>query len=67
MEDQPNAEVGGSVERAGLSGSHCLVCRPGGERSFTQVLTFGVCLVFYIEEFTFFVITVDKTFLHKLQ
>lgn len=52
VEDQPNPEVGGSVERAGLSGSHCLICRPGGERPFPQVLTFGICLLFYIEDFT---------------
>lgn len=41
-EDQPDPEVGGSVEGAGLFGSHCLVCRPGGERPFPQVLTLGI-------------------------
>lgn len=52
VEDQPNPEVGGGVERAGLSRSHCLVCRPGGERPFPQVLTFGICLPFHTDDVT---------------
>lgn len=51
MEDQPNPEVGGSVERAGLSGSHRFFFRPRGKRPFPQVITFGDRL-FHIGDFT---------------
>lgn len=42
-EDQSDPEVGGGLEGAGLSGPRCLVCCPGGKRSFPQVLSVGVC------------------------
>lgn len=44
-EDQPDPEVGGSMEGAGLPGSHCFLCCPGGERPFPQVLAFGIWLL----------------------
>lgn len=46
VENQPNPEVGGSVEGAGLSSSHCLVRCQGGERPFPQILTFGIFTCF---------------------
>lgn len=38
LEDEPHAEVGGSVEGARLSGTHSLLCRQRGERSLAEVL-----------------------------
>lgn len=48
-EDQPDPEVGGGVEGAGLFGSHCLLRRPGRERTFPQVLAFGIPLLLSLD------------------
>lgn len=48
VEDQSDTKVGRSMERTRLPGSHCLVCHPRGERTLPQVLTFGICLIFYM-------------------
>lgn len=43
VEDPPDPEVGGCVEGTGLSGSWSLLCSPGGEWPFPQVLPVGEC------------------------
>ena len=41
LENQSDIEVGGCVERTGLSGSYSILRCPGGEWSLSQVLTLG--------------------------
>lgn len=43
LEDEPHVEVGGSVEGARLSGTHCLLRCQRGKRSLAQVLPLCMC------------------------
>lgn len=40
-DDQPHVEVGGCMERAGLPGSQCFLCRARRERTLAEICPLG--------------------------